>query len=147
MENAPHLHLMINHLPVFASLLALPLLLLALLKVEAAGLTLAACLLMVASAVGGGGSMVTGKGAQSEVGQLPGVTRDLLDAHEERAERAAWLAAFAGLVALGVGAAGLRGKKPTMASLVFLLLLDGATALLMGGVGQSGGVIRHTEVR
>jgi hypothetical protein len=143
-----HLHLLVTHLPIAGTFLGIPLLLLALLRRSDAGAAIAAAIVLGSSAVGAVIAEESGEGAEHTAEQLPDVTEALIEAHEERAEVAVPVAVLAGLLA--VGAAGARVWRPgtvatvaTGAALAVTLASAGTMAL----VGQSGGRIRHTEVR
>ena len=142
-----HLHLLVNHLPILGSFFALPLLLLALWRRQEPWLFAGAALLLL---IGGGAAVVaeeSGEGAEEAVEHLPGVSEALIHEHEERAEIATPLGVVTGLVALGVTAFSLRRRQTWLPGGVVVLLLTGATAGTMAWVGQSGGLIRHTELR
>jgi hypothetical protein len=144
--NAIHVHLMLTHVPVLGTVFGLGLLLVALwrrsdeVKKVALGVFVLAALFAVPV-------YLTGEPAEDGVKGLPGVTKAVIEDHEEAAE-----VAFTSLVILGVGAlAGLfffrRGKAVPGWFGAGLL----AAALVVGGLmiwtANLGGRVRHTEIR
>ena len=119
-----HAHLLINHLPIFAPMLALPLLAIAIWRRQDVVALLGAVVLLVA---GGGGAV--------------------LDEHEERAEIAVVLAVVTALGGVGtLGWAWRRGSTPVPAAGA-LLVATMATSGAMAWAGVAGGQIRHSEIR
>lgn len=145
--DATHLHLLVNHLPILGTFFALPLLLLALWRRAEPWLFVGATLLLLAAAGGAVVAEESGEGAEETVEHLPGVSEALIHEHEERAEVATPLAVVTGLAALGVAVFSLKRRQTWLPGGAVVLLLTGATAGAMAWVGQSGGLIRHTELR
>ena len=144
--NATHLHLILNHVPVFGSIVGLALLLLARgrkseeLKKTAFGFFVAVALLSVPV-------YLTGEPAEDTVKPLPGVSKAIVEQHEEAAT-----VAFTGVIIMGAaGFAGLvasRGGRTTPGW--FLSSLLGASVIvvtLVGWTAHLGGQVRHTEIR
>ena len=90
--NAVHLHLAINHLPIGGALLSVPLVVLALAFRNERGFLIAATLALTLTGAGALAAMQTGEPAEDAIEHLPGVAESLIDAHEERAEIATYLA-------------------------------------------------------
>lgn len=158
MGNAAHQHLLVNHLPVFAPALALPILVLAMLLRKERGLLLAGVLLLVLGAAGGWASIKTGEDAHSfvEDAQTAGKswTDDVDDAaiaeHESRAGTATWIATGAAVIGLVLlFAAHVRpAENPLPRIWIGLLVVAAAFATAgMGYVANAGGVIVHREIR
>ncbi len=158
MENAAHLHLLVNHFPIIGAFLSVPMLLLALLLRKERGLLLASVFLLVVAAAGGWVSQQTGEKAWDMIqkGQSAGApwTDDVQDEsitlHEERAAHAMWFAVPTAV--LGVVALVLARRRPPENPLSrwwILLLLVGAglTSAGMAYAGNAGGVIIHREIR
>lgn len=147
--NAAHIHLMINHLPVFAPVLAIPLLLLALWKREEKAIFLGAVLLMVFGALGGISSVLSGDEAEEYVEGQQGVSMMSLSEHEELAEATSMTLNIVGLFALGV--LYLKNKRPELLRPEYwiIILLIGALAgsTMAGLTALEGGKIRHPEIR
>lgn len=144
--NATHLHLMLNHIPVLGTAFGLALLAFALGRrseeLKKAGLATFLLTALLAVPV-----YLTGEPAEDVAQPLPGVSKAIIEQHEQAAT-----VAFTGLVVLGVGAlAGLilfRGSKivPRWFGSVML-----AASLIVGGLmawtANLGGQVRHTEIR
>ncbi len=146
--NAAHAHLLVNHVPIMASLLAVPILALALGLRTYRGLTLAGAALLVMGLAGAGLASWSGDGAAEIVQRIPGVQKDDIETHEHRADVAIGFAALAALA--GVIAVGLEVRRATPLSrqvILAVLILAVANAAAMGFAGLAGGRIRHTEIR
>ena len=145
--NDAHLHLLVNHLPVVGSLIAVPLLLIALWLPRDRGALLGAVLVLV---LAGGGAFVaeqTGHDAEEVVEDLPDVSEPYIEEHEERAEIATWVAGLAALAGLAVLAL-VRGREETPRVWVAALLVAALVSMgTLGWTSAAGGVIRHSEIR
>lgn len=145
--DATHLHLLVNHLPILGSFFALPLLALALWRRREPWLLAGAVLLLVVAAGGAVVAEESGEGAEEAVEHLPGVDEAMIHDHEERAEVAVPLAVVTALAGLVAAAWSLRRGTVFLPAGGAVLALTLASAGAMAWVGQSGGVIRHTEIR
>jgi uncharacterized membrane protein len=143
--DAPHLHLMINHLPVLGVPFALGL--------GAAGLLLrrdvlarAALVTLVLAGPATWATQWTGEEAEEIVEKLPGVSHELIHDHEEAGEGATTGSMVLGGIALALLVYARRRPVPRVAQAVVLLL-----GLLMAGwlayTATLGGEIRHPEIR
>lgn len=143
--NPAHLHLVTNHIPVIGALGILLILLYAFLTSNASIKKLAyflMILLSLATVV----AYKSGDGAEHLLERLPGVSEQLIEAHEEAAEPAFIVLEVTGFLAL---LALLFSKKESLAKILSLLVLLGtlASSALMGYAAKLGGEIRHPEVR
>jgi uncharacterized membrane protein len=141
-----HLHLLLNHLPIIITGLALALLAFAVWRhddtLERTGLVF-----LVVAALSALPTYLTGEGAEDAVKHLPGVTRDVIERHSD-------MALFAALFVGALGVAALwalwRYRRPIRIPRPFLLTLLAGSLIgagLMAYTGLLGGEIRHTEVR
>lgn len=141
--NWAHLHMIGNHLPLFAALAAVLLLGAGLIgknpSLARAGLI--ACLI---AGIGTWAAVYSGERAEDWVNDKPGVTEELVHEHEEAAERTRFAAFPLGALAL---VALFWKKGPQRGLHLALLLLALATTGLMGLAANLGGEIRHTEIR
>ena len=146
--NAAHLHLLVNHLPILGTFLAIPLIGLVFWRPRDRGLLVGAALILALSGLGAGAALSSGEGAEETVEHLPGVSERLIHAHEEAAEVAAGFAGFAALAGLGVLGWGLvrEGGAHRLAT-AGVLVATLASAGAMAYTGSTGGVIRHEEIR
>ncbi len=143
--NATHLHLILNHVPVFGTIFELALLVLALMRMSeelkrvAFGWLIATALLAVPV-------YLTGEPAEKEVSGLPGVSKGIIERHEDAAQ-----IAFLALLVLGVIAlvflVGSR-RKATVPRWMGVVVLAGSLVVssLMTWTANLGGQVRHTEV-
>jgi hypothetical protein len=142
--NAAHLHLLLNHAPVFGVFFALVLLGLARLRRsdELARIGLGT---LVISGLAAAAAMVTGEPAEHAVEHLAGISERAIETHEEAAELAA-LATYAGAV-IALGALLLRRRIAVAGRLRLLALLAALAAFsLMARTAHLGGQIRHPEI-
>ena len=144
--NQAHLHLLLNHLPILGTLFGI--LILAsgfLLKNNTVKRT--ALGIFVLSALCAIPAYLTGEGAEEVVESLPGVSENLMEAHEELANIFLWMVGALGLLSLATFYADFKSK--TIASTLYALTFVAAigTMVFAQRVGSSGGEIRHTEIR
>lgn len=142
--NAAHLHLLLNHAPIFGVFFALVLLGLARYR-RSEELTRLGLFTLVVSGLAAAAAMFTGEPAEHAVERLAGISEGALEAHEESAEVAA-MVTYAG-AALALGALVLRrrvavAKGLTLAAVVAALVSFG----LMARTANLGGQIRHPEI-
>ena len=144
--NLTHVHLMLNHVPVLGTVFGLALLAFALwrkrdeLKKIALGIFVLVALLAVPV-------YLTGEPAEHAVDRLPGVSKPVIERHEEAAG-----IAFTGVGVLGVAALlGLlvfRRARIVPSWFGFVML---CASLIVGGLmtwtANIGGQVRHTEIR
>ena len=145
MPTATHLHLMINHFPLFGAAIAIVVLAWALVA-RSRDLTRAGLVLTVVCGIGGFVAKESGERAEHQVDALPWFTKGVFEEHEDAAD---W--AFATLAVAAVAAAGalirMRGARParleTGITLALVIVAFAATAK----TALAGGKIRHEEVR
>lgn len=143
--NQTHLHLLINHLPIFGSILG-GLVLAHGLWTKSNQTKIAAYYLLIISSIGAVIAYLTGEAAEESVENIQGISKDLIGQHED-------FAVFA-LVALSVlGVASLIGlfvtiKKSASTRMVAIvtLFISLISFGLIARTGYIGGQIRHTEI-
>lgn len=140
-----HIHLLITHLPIFASILG-GLVLAHGIGTKSDQTKIAGYYVLIVSSVGAVVSYFTGEGAEEAVGDIQGVAKSMIDQHEDFA-----VFALVGLIVVGV--ASIIGlyftiKKSSLASSIAVLTL--VVSLISFGLvartGYLGGQIRHTEI-
>lgn len=143
--NQAHIHLLITHLPIFGSVLGAVVLIYGMLT-KSNSTKIAAYMLFILSAIGGGIAYLTGEGAEELVENIPGISENVIEEHEESAGFA-----LASVIVLGVASIGawfLTARKSplikTVAAVVLVLSL--ISFGLVARTGYLGGQIRHTEV-
>jgi uncharacterized membrane protein len=141
-----HLHLLLNHVPVIGTAIGLLILLMGYFR-KSDELKKAALILFTLATLVAVPTYLTGEPAEEAVESLPGVTKAVIEKHEEAA-----VVAFTGVVVLGVLSLGglLRYRQGRMlppwftsATIVASLIVCG----LMAWTANLGGQIRHTEIR
>ena len=145
MPTATHLHLMINHFPLFAAAIAIVVLAWALVA-RSRDLTRAGLILTLVCGIGGFVAKQSGEGAEHQLEDLPWFNKDLFHEHEEAADWA-WVTLAVAGVAAAAALFRMRGGKEarleTGITLVLLTVGFAATAR----TALDGGQIRHEEVR
>lgn len=142
---APHLHLMVNHLPVLGVPFALVLGAVGLLRRQDV-LVRAALVTLLVVAGASWAAARTGEEAEDIVEELPGVSEDRIHRHEEAAEWAARGGIGLGLLALVLLWTG-RHRGPSRVGVAILLLLAAGLAGWLAYTANLGGEIRHPEIR
>lgn len=143
--NAAHYHLLINHVPILAVFFSVAVLVWgiaakseAIKKVALVGFLVAGIFVIAA--------YQTGESAEDIVEEIPTVTHDTIEAHEEAADITQWLTILLGLA----GAAGLYMIAKNVQGLRYylwvLLLYSIITAGFLAYTAYQGGFIRHTEI-
>jgi uncharacterized membrane protein len=145
MLSGVHLHLLVNHAPVFGTLFALALLI-ASYFTSADVLRRTAFVVLIGSAIAGAAANLSGDAAEDAIRGFPGVRRELIHAHEEMGDKAYYLGIVLGVLALIALIRWRRRPIPAVATHVAVL----ATAFVAGAFAYTallGGRIRHTEIR
>lgn len=143
--NFAHLHLMVNHIPLFATLFGGGLLAFGLMRDQAA-LRTAGLVFGLIAGLGGVAAMMTGERAEDIVERYTNVNEAAIHEHEEAAETTRWALAALGLLSL-VGLlqssenAKRRGRIEWATWVLFLITLG-----MVAWTANLGGPIRHPEV-
>jgi uncharacterized membrane protein len=143
--NSAHLHLVVNHLPVFAVLFASALVV-AGLAFKKKPLVDAGLVLAVVAAVGALAAVQTGERAEGIVEELAGVSEAMIEQHEEAAEAALLAMLALGAVAVLSLAAPARMARAKTATTWVSLALTFLAFGLVARAANLGGMIRHTEI-
>lgn len=140
--NETHLHLLLNHLPILGSLFGLLVLAVGLTKTNTTLTRTGLVTLLVAAGLCLP-TQLTGEGAEEAIGQLPDISRTLIQAHEEAAELGFWALELTGALALLALLARERARTFARLTLLGAVLSFG----LLARAGNLGGQIRHAEIR
>jgi hypothetical protein len=143
-----HPHLIVNHLPVFATLIAGLLLAFAWRRRDQVGRLQAALLVLVLAGLSSGAAFLTGIPAEEAVDGLPGVEEHMI--HEHHAPALAALVVSVATAALAVVALVRSGRQSIALGsrwFVWLGIAALASLVLLGWASNLGGLIRHTEIR
>ncbi|MCU0622085.1 MAG: hypothetical protein MUC69_11355 [Gemmatimonadales bacterium] len=144
--NYPHLHLMLNHVPVLGAFFSLALLAWALLRGSRELLRVALVVTLV-SGVSAWPAYLTGDEAHEQVEEFPGFDHDLTHEHEDAADfglAAMLITAGAAGVALWLGRGGREVPRWSRRAVLLIQLWSAAT---MARTAWLGGGIRHDEAR
>lgn len=145
MFSGAHLHLLVNHAPIFGALFATALFIVSYFA-AATVLRRTAFVILIATAIAGVLADKTGEPAEDAIRGYPGVQREMIHDHEEMGEKAYYLAAALGL--LSIFALYKWRNRPVPGGFNIVMLL--ASAFVSGAMvytGLLGGRIRHTEIR
>ena len=145
MFSGAHLHLLVNHAPIFGALFAFVLLVASFFAAPDV-LRRTAFVVLIATAIAGVVANKSGDAAEDAIRGMPGVKREVIHAHEEMGDKAYLLAGVLGVLALAGLVRWRRRPIPAGATIAATL----ATAFVGGAMlytGLLGGRIRHTEVR
>ena len=140
-----HLHLLLNHVPVIGTLLALLLLLVAFVRKseELKKVTLGLFVLIALVTIP---VYLTGDPAEEMIENIPGISKVMIERHEDAALFSLIAVEVAGTIALA--ALLLFNRKKWLGNLLAIVTL--AFSLLTGGLlawtSNLGGQIRHTEI-
>jgi len=143
--NYAHLHLMVNHLPLFATLFGGALLAWGLVKkqpvLKSAGLVLG-----LVSGLGGAAAVFTGERAEDVVEAVAGTNEDAIHEHEEAAEKTRFSLLALGLVSL-IGLTALKNREQLRGRMEWLALALFVVSLAMvAWTANLGGPIQHPEL-
>lgn len=140
-----HIHLMLNHVPVVGMILALLLFAVAAMR-RSTELIRVILALFILLAVVDIPVYLTGEPTEDRVENLPGVSHDAIEAHEDAAGIALASIEVLGVASL-VGLYLFRGGALPQWFVVVILILSIASAGLMGYTANLGGQVRHSEIR
>ena len=143
--NAPHLHLILNHVPTIGTAIALGLLLLSLLRRQEV-LTRVSLEVFYVLALLTLPAYLSGVATAQRIQEFPDVSTEALARHHDGA-----LVAFAFMLLTGLAAwLGLwqwrRVSRPSWLNIGLVLLLSLVTLTMMAGTATMGGEIRHPEM-
>lgn len=142
--NPAHIHLLLNHVPLFGALAAAVLFVVALLRRQQ-GLARGGLVVAVLTAVVGLVVYLTGEPAEELVENLPGVSEAVLESHEEIALVATVVLGVYGLLALGGLVAFRHGVTMRVTRILMVLSLVPLAAIAY--TAYLGGQVRHSEIR
>lgn len=144
--NGAQLHLLTNHLPVIIPLVGMAVLLVGMIaksgEIRKVGLWI-----LLASALTAIPAYLSGSGAERQVKNYPGVSRNLIHEHEKAAKFAFIFNEVVGAACLLLLLALHLGKKTRPELLWFVLLACLFTFVVMARTAHLGGKIRHEEIR
>lgn len=140
-----HLHLIITHLPIYGSILGTLVLIYGMVT-KSHHTKMAAYFVLLIAALGGIVAFSTGEAAEETVKNAQGISKNVIEQHEEFAN-----ITFTVIIALGLASlAGLlltwKKSKLTNVILIIAVILSIACVGMSSWTGYLGGKIRHTEI-
>jgi uncharacterized membrane protein len=146
--NAPHIHLLINHLPIIGLIIGILVLIFGLFGKKQVVLSVGLWITLIAG-FSSYPTMFTGGSSEHFFEENKGkycVSEDLIHEHEEAAELAFWpcivTGVFAGLALIG----NRKGHKHTKKAEILVVFIGIIAIILIGKAGLTGGQIRHPEI-
>lgn len=144
--DATHLHLVLTHFPIIGTIIGIGILAYGQISKnkEIQKVALATFILMAILTIP---VFLTGEGAEETVENIAGISEQLIENHEELAEKAIWLMGLLGVLSL-VSFFAIIKKLPFAKTITLItLLVSLVTFGLFAQVGNLGGQIRHSEIR
>jgi uncharacterized membrane protein len=144
--NGAHYHLVLNHLPIIIPIVGL-LVLIGGFIVKSEIVKRTAYCIFILGAITAFAAIATGDGAEDVVKHIDGISKNLIHAHEEKAEVFALLSYVLGLSS--IVALWSNWKKKSYANYIALPIIAYCFVILYFAqqTGTTGGEIRHSEIR
>lgn len=141
-----HLHLLITHLPIFGVLLGMLVLIYGL-YTDSHQTLLASYLVLSIACLGGLIAYLTGESAEETVEQIRGISKSMVESHEESAEWSIIGLGILAIIDLFALILNVRLKAFRRKIAIVILVLSIICFALAARTGYLGGQIRHTEIR
>ena len=144
--DATHLHLVLSHFPIIGTIIGIVILAYGKISknIEAQKIALATFVLMAISTIP---VFLTGEGAEETVEQIAGISEQLIENHEELAEKAIWLMGVLGILSIISFFAIIKKLSFAKTITLITLIVSLGTFGIFAQVGNLGGQIRHSEIR
>ncbi|MCP4460550.1 MAG: hypothetical protein GY816_21390 [Cytophagales bacterium] len=144
--DATHIHLAITHFPIVGTIIGAGILAYGL-YTENESINKVALVTLILMALLTIPVFLTGESAEETVEHLAGVSENIVEEHEELAEKAIWLMGALGVLSL-ISFYAISKKLSISKRLVLLTLITALASFgLFAKVGNLGGQIRHSEIR
>ena len=143
--NPTHIHLLITHLPIYGSILGAVVLCFGMLS-RSRSTCNAAYLILLIAAVGGVVAFLTGEPAEETVENFSGISKNLIEEHEESANLTLILISIMGLLSCVALFISWKSAKFIRSLPIIVLIISIACFGAAARTGYLGGKIRHTEV-
>lgn len=144
--NTAHIHLLVNHLPVIGSVFGF-LILVAGFVLRQPMIKRVALGVFMASAVFALPAYLSGEGAEDVAEQVAGIDKAFIETHEDMALFYIWAMGGLGIIALVAFLADWRKNNAAPFLYWVVLVMALVTTGISSRVSNSGGEIRHTEIR
>ena len=144
--DATHLHLVLSHFPIIGTIIGIGILAYGQFfkNIEIQKVALAIFILMAILTIP---VFLTGEEAEETVEHIAGISEQLIENHEELAEKAIWLMGLLGVLSLINFFAIIKKLSFAKAITLITLIVSLGTFGLFAQVGNLGGQIRHSEIR
>lgn len=143
--NPTHLHLVITHLPIYGAVLGSVALAFGMIT-RSRNACNAAYVVLLISAIGGIIAYVTGEPAEETVENVAGISKDLIEDHEDSAKLTLILIITMGLSSIAGLYFTLKSSKFIKGLSILVLIISIACFVAAARTGYMGGSIRHTEI-
>jgi len=148
--NAAHLHLIINHAPLFSALFGTLILIMAMIR-NSKELRAVAVALFVFGALTTVASHLTGDEAEDVVKQISGINletvKPAIHEHDKASDFALWSSIIVAVASTGMFWASHKNSKHLKKLQIVVLILAIHSCTVMMRVAYLGGLIRHTEIQ
>lgn len=145
--NFAHIHLLLNHIPVIGTIIGFCLFVTSFLGKNNNDLRRSSLIVFAVVALLTIPTFLIGFGAQAEIKGLAGVSDALMVRHEGAAMLSLWFMLGTGALALAGLWSTQRATRPARWNLLAILFFSLVTVVLMARTGNTGGDIRHPEIR
>ncbi len=143
--DATHLHLVLSHFPIIGTIIGIVILAYGQISknIEIQKVALSTFILMAIFAIP---VFLTGEGAEETVEKISGISEQLINNHEELAEKAIWLMGFLGILSMISFFAIFKKLSFAKTITIITLIVSLGTFGVFAQLGNLGGGIRHTEI-
>lgn len=144
--DATHLHLVLSHFPIIGTIIGIVILAYGQISknIDIQKVALATFILMALFTIP---VFLTGEGAEDAVEQISGVSEQVIEEHEELAEKAIWLMGLLGVLSIVSFFAIVKKLSFAKTITLITLIVSLGTFGLFAQLGNLGGQIRHSEIR
>lgn len=144
--DATHIHLLLNHFPILGTLFGMVILAVGIFS-KKNSLVNTGLVMLVAMALLSIPLISTGEAAEDAIENLPGVDERYIEAHEELGETAVYIMVGLGILSLITLFVSIKGMAVARVLTIITLVASIGVFGLMAKVGNTGGEIRHPEIR
>lgn len=144
--DATHLHLVLSHFPIIGTIIGIVILAYGQISknIETQKVALVTFILMALFTIP---VFLTGEGAEETVENITGVSEQLIENHEELAEKAIWLMGLLGILSIISFFAIIKKLSFAKTITLITLIVSLGTFGVFAQLGNLGGQIRHSEIR
>jgi len=145
--NTAQWHLLLNHLPIIGTVIGTLIMSAGFILKNNSTVKVTALGVFVFSALCAIPAYLTGEGAEEVVEKLPGVTKSLIESHEDLGQIFFIVAGALGVLSVVTFLADWRKNKMAAVLYVIVLIAGIGLSVFAKQVGTSGGEVRHSEIR